>query len=65
MNLVTKVFGTHSDHEIKRIVPIVNQVEALSDKYAAMSENELQGMTDLLKARLEGGETLDDILPDA
>jgi len=65
MNLVTKVFGTHSDHEIKRIIPIVNQVEALSDKYAAMSEYELQGVTNLFKERLNGGETLDDILPDA
>ena len=65
MNIIEKVFGTHSEHEIKRIIPIVDQIEALSDKYAAMSEKELRGMTDILKGRLTAGESLDDILPDA
>ena len=45
MSIITKVFGTHSEHEIKRIMPIVEQVEALSDEYSKMSEEELIGMT--------------------
>ena len=65
MNIIEKVFGTHSEHEIKRIIPIVDQIEALSDKYAAMPEKDLRNMTAVLKERLASGETLDDILPDA
>ena len=65
MNVIQKVFGTHSEHEIKRLIPIVNQIEALSDTYAAMSEKDLRNMTNILKERLESGESLDDILPDA
>ncbi len=65
MSLVTKIFGTHSQREVKKILPIVDKIEALSDKYSAMSEAELRGITEVLKNRLADGETLDDILPDA
>ena len=65
MNIFTKVFGTHSDHEIKRIMPIVRQIEALSDEFAAKSEADLKNMTVELKERLADGATLDSILPDA
>jgi len=65
MNVIEKVFGTHSEHEIKRILPIVDQIEALSDTYAAMAEKDLVNMTNVLKERLANGESLDDILPDA
>lgn len=65
MNIIEKVFGTHSEHEIKRIIPIVDQIEALADTYAAMREKDLINMTNVLKERLANGETLDDILPDA
>ena len=65
MSLITKIFGTYSDHQLKKLEPIVRDVEALSGKYAAMSESELRGVTDTLRARLAAGETLDDILPDA
>lgn len=65
MNIIEKVFGTHSEHEIKRITPIVDQIEALSDTYAAMSEKDLRNMTNVLKERIAAGESLDDILPDA
>ena len=65
MNIIEKVFGTHSEHEIKRIMPIVDQIEALSDTYASMPEKDLVNMTNILKERLANGETLDDILPDA
>ncbi len=65
MSLITKIFGTYSDHQLKKLEPIVRAVEALADKYAAMSEGELRGVTDTLRARLAAGETLDDILPDA
>ncbi|MBR5937612.1 MAG: preprotein translocase subunit SecA [Clostridiales bacterium] len=65
MSIITKIFGTHSDHEIKHIMPIVEAIESLSDKYEKMSEDELKNMTNVLKKRLADGETLDDILPDA
>ncbi len=65
MGLVEKLFGSHSGREIKRIKPIADKVVALEDKYTAMSEEELRGMTQVLRDRLQNGETLDDILPDA
>ena len=65
MSLVTKLFGTYSDKQIKKINKIVDQIEVLTSKYAAMSNSELSGTTSLLKERLAKGETLDDILPDA
>ena len=65
MSLVTKIFGTYSDHQIKKIIPTVNKIEALADKYKAMSDGEMREMTDKFKAELAGGKTLDDILPDA
>ena len=65
MSLSDKIFGTYSDRQIKKINKIVNQIEALAPKYAEMSNSELSAVTNELKARLAGGETLDDILPDA
>jgi len=65
MGIVDKLFGTHSERELKKIWPIAEKVFALEDKYRAMSEHELRGVTDKLRARLDTGETLDDILPDA
>jgi len=65
MGLFTKVFGTYSDKELKRIRPIADQVLALEETYAALSDADLRAVTPALKARLAAGETLDDILPDA
>lgn len=65
MSIITKIFGTHSEHEIKHINPIVDQVMALEETYASMSDEELQGMTAKLKERIGVGETLDSVLPDA
>ncbi|MGM9636842.1 MAG: preprotein translocase subunit SecA [Eubacteriales bacterium] len=65
MSLVKKLFGTSSAKEIKRITPMVDAVEALADKYADMTDEELRAVTPALKERLAAGETLDDILPDA
>ena len=65
MNIVEKIIGSHSKHELKRIRPIVNAVLELEDKYKAMSEEELKAVTPALKERLAAGETVDDILPDA
>ena len=65
MNIVEKILGSHSKHELKRIRPIVNAVLELEDKYRAMSEEELKAVTPALKERLANGETVDDILPDA
>ena len=65
MKLETLLFGDYSKREIKKIEPIANAVEALADKYRAMTEEELRGTSTALRARLEAGETLNDILPDA
>ena len=65
MSIITKIFGTYSDHQLKKLEPTVNKIEALAPKYANMSEAELRGVTAVLKERLADGETLDDILPDA
>ncbi len=65
MSLFTKIFGTYSDHQLKKLEPMVRKIEALADHYSAMSEQELRGVTEVLKERLACGETLDDILPDA
>ena len=65
MSLITKLFGTRSERQVKKLMPLVEKTEALSDKYEKMSEAELRGVTAVLKERLANGETLDDILPDA
>ncbi len=65
MGLFSKIFGTHSDHELKRIQPLVDRIEALSDTFAAMSEEELKGQTAIFRERLKNGETVDDLLPEA
>ena len=65
MSLITKLFGTSSERAIKKLVPIIDSIEALDAKFSAMSEAELKGMTKVLKDRLAAGETLDDILPEA
>ena len=65
MKIIDKVFGTHSQRELKRIYPIVDQVEALAPTMAALTDEELRGKTKEYKARLQNGETLDDLLPEA
>jgi preprotein translocase subunit SecA len=65
MGLINKVFGTYSQRQVKKIIPIVDKIEALAPTYSQMSDAELRGMTDKFKARLAGIETLDDILPEA
>ena len=65
MNLVEKVFGTHSERELKYIYPIVDKIEKLRPEMQAMSDEELRDQTRKFKERLAKGETLDDILPEA
>ena len=65
MSLADKLFGTYSERQIKKIKPLVDKIEAMAEKYAAMTDEELKNMTPALKERLSAGETLDDILPDA
>jgi len=65
MGIVEKIFGTHSDKEIKRITPLVDKIEALDATMQALSDDQLRAKTDEFKKRLANGETLDDILVEA
>ncbi len=65
MNIIDKVFGTHSERELKRIKPIVDKIESYKDAMGALSDEELRGKTAEFKESLANGETLDDILPEA
>ena len=65
MSALTKIFGTHSDRELKRITPLVDKVESYRDEMKALSDEELRGKTKEYKERLEKGETLDDLIPEA
>ena len=65
MGFFSKMFGSYSDRELKSIYPIVDKIEAMADEYKAMSDTELQSKTPEFKTRLQSGETLDDILPEA
>ena len=62
---IEKIFGTHSSRELKRIMPLVDKVESYRDAMAGLTDEELQGKTKEFKNRLEKGETLDDLLPEA
>ena len=63
--MIEKVFGTHSERELKRIEPIVEKIESYRDTMRALSDEELRGKTKEYKKRLAEGETLDDLLPEA
>lgn len=65
MGLLQKIFGTHSENELKRIYPIADAIEALEPAMQELSDSELRGKTREFKERLKEGETLDDILPEA
>ncbi len=65
MSVFSKIFGTHSQHEVKRIVPIVDKIEALAPEFEKLTDEELRAKTPEFKERLEKGETLDDLLPEA
>ncbi len=65
MNFIEKVFGTHSDRELKRIKPLVDKVEALRPTMQALTDEQLRAKTQEYKDRLANGETLDDLLPEA
>ena len=65
MGFLQKIFGSYSDREIKRIMPLQQQVLDLEEKYAAFSDEQLRDMTEKFKAQLKEGKPLDAILPDA
>ena len=65
MGLIQKIFGTYSQRELKSIYPIADQIEALEEEYRALPDEQLQAKTPEFKQRLQQGETLDDILPEA
>ena len=62
MSVIAKVFGTHSTRELKKIKPIVDRIESMSEEYRALTDEQLQAKTPEFKQRLKAGETLDDIL---
>ncbi|HBA98051.1 MAG TPA: preprotein translocase subunit SecA, partial [Lachnospiraceae bacterium] len=61
----SKIFGTHSQHEVKRIIPLVDKIEALAPEFEKLGDEELKAKTPEFKERLANGETLDDLLPEA
>ena len=63
--LTDKLFGTHSQRELRRIEPLVGKIEALRPQMQALTDEQLRGKTEEFKKRLSDGETLDDILPEA
>ena len=65
MGLIQKIFGTYSERELKSIYPIADKIEALEEEYRALTDEQLQAKTPEFKQRLQQGETLDDILPEA
>ena len=65
MNIIEKVFGTHSERELKLINPVIDRIESLRPELIALSDEQLRDKTRIFKERLAGGETLDDILPEA
>ena len=65
MNVIEKLFGTHSERELKMIRPILAKIENLRPEMIAKSDEELRDQTRILKAKLADGATLDDILPEA
>ena len=65
MGIIEKIFGTHSEHELKRIYPIVDHIDALEPEMQKLSDEELKEKTKEFKERLAKGETLDDLLPEA
>ena len=65
MSVFTKIFGTHSEREVKRIIPIVDKIEALAPEFEKLTDEQLQAKPPEFKERLANGETLDDILPEA
>ena len=65
MGILSKVFGTYSEREVKRIIPLVNKIEALDSTMQALTDDELKAKTPEFKERLKNGETLDDILVEA
>ena len=65
MNLFQKVFGTRSEHEVKRIMPLVEKTESLRPEMQKLTDEQLRDKTREFKKRLSEGETLDDLLPEA
>ncbi|MBO4987887.1 MAG: preprotein translocase subunit SecA [Lachnospiraceae bacterium] len=65
MKIIDKVFGTHSERELKRVYPLADKVDSWGPAMAALSDEELRGKTKEYKERLNNGETLDDLLPEA
>ena len=65
MGLLDKIFGSYSDRELKKIKPVVDRIVGMEAEYAALTDAQLRAKTQEFRDRLEAGETLDDLLPEA
>ena len=65
MGILDKIFGTYSEREVKRIIPIVDKIDSLDESMQKLTDDELRAKTEEFKKRLNNGETLNDILPEA
>ena len=65
LNFLTKVFGSQNERNLKRLLPLVEQINALEPEIQALSDEELQAQTPRFKERIDNGESLDDLLPEA
>ena len=65
MSILTTIFGSHSERELKKIKPIADKTESFAEQYSKFTDAQLRAKTDEFKKRLDEGETLDDILPEA
>ena len=65
MSLMSKLFGTYSQRQLKKLKPLADRVDELAEHYRNLTDRELRAVTPALRERLNRGETLDDILPDA
>ena len=65
LSLITKIFGTKHDRDVKKILPMVNEINTFFENYESLTEDELKAKTDEFKQRLSEGEELDDLLPEA
>ena len=65
MGIIQKIFGTRSEREVKKLMPLVTRIESMEDEMKALTDEQLREKTDEFRKRYQGGEDLDDLLPEA